>query len=116
MNADKLSAFAAALYDGLLLAWLNTPQWASIREATEPNRLVRPLLTKAKQKDENHHSVPAAEVADKTSVTLLQANPAPSKSVHKLNAAISEKGPYELVSVADLAPSDRPEKYLYVQE
>ena len=63
-----------------------------------------------------HHSAPAAEVADKTSVTLLQANPAPSKSVHKLNAAISEKGPYELVSVADLTPSDRQEKYLYVQE
>ena len=91
-----------------------------IREATEG--LAQALdsyvlyLRKQNKKMKIHHSAPAAEVADKTSVTLLQANPAPLKSVHKLNAAISEKGPYELVSVADLAPSDRQEKYLYVQE
>ena len=72
----------------LLLAWLNTPGWASIREATEG--LAQALdsyvlyLRKQNKKMKIHHSAPVAEVVDKTSVTLLQANPAPSKSVHKL--------------------------------
>ena len=62
-----------------------------------------------------HHFSPAVEVRQ-TSVELLQANLTPSKSVHKLNDAISEKGPHELVSVADFASSDRQEKYRYKQE
>lgn len=32
-NADKLAAFAASLCDALLLPWLNTAEWAPMREA-----------------------------------------------------------------------------------
>lgn len=50
------------------------------------------------------------------SVKLLQANPGPSKSAHKLNDAIFEDGHHKLVSFADSAPSEHQEGYHYMEE
>ena len=63
-----------------------------------------------------HHASPGISVADKTSVQLLKTNNTPSGLLDKLNDAISHKAPYHFLFIADYAPSDRREKYRYVQE
>ena len=120
LNADKLSAFASSLYDSLLLAWLNTPQWASFREATE--QLARAVdfyvgyLRSQNKKMKTHHLSEAIPIADKTSVELLPVNLTPSKSLTSLSDAVSTKGVYEQIFVGDYIPSDSREKYHCIQD
>ena len=96
LNADKLSVFAASLNEALLLSWLNTPKWASMREATE--KFASALdsyvvyLRSQNKKMKVHRCSQAISIADKTSVELLPANRSPSKRLTKLNDAISETG------------------------
>lgn len=90
-----------------------------MREATEG--LARALdsyivYLSSQNKMKAHHCSPTIAIADKTSVELLQANRAPSQHSRKLDDAISDKGLNEHLLVADFAPSDRQEKYRYVQE
>ena len=35
LSADKLATHVALLYDAVLLAWLNTPEWHVFRKATK---------------------------------------------------------------------------------
>ena len=119
LNADKVATHAASLYDHLLLAWLNTPEWLCFREATE--KLARALdsylsyLRSQNKKMKVYHDSPASHVADKTSIQLLQANQSPSSCLSTLDD-ISHKNPYEHLFVAEYVPSDPREKYRYVQE
>ncbi len=62
------------------------------------------------------HDSPGVSVADNTTVHLLKLNRTPSSRLSKLNDDISHKAPYDHLFVADYAPSDRREKYRYVQE
>ena len=120
LSTDKLATHVASLYDALLLAWLNTQEWHTFREATE--KLARALdsylsyLRSQNKKMQIHHASPGISVADKTSVQLLKTNNTPSGLLDKLNDAISHKAPYHFLFIADYAPSDRREKYRYVQE
>ena len=120
LNADKLAAHVASLFDALLLAWLNVPEWLSFKEATE--KLARALdgyltyLNRQNKKMKVQHDSATMLVADKTSVQLLKRNHTPSHCLSKLNDIISHNAPYEHVFVADYAPSDRREKYRYIQE
>ena len=59
---------------------------------------------------------PGPPVADKTSVQLIEANKSPSSCLKNLNHAIAHSAAYEHTFVGDYAPSDRCEKYLYVQQ
>ena len=120
LNVDKLSAFPSSLYDSLLLAWLNTSQWASFRETTE--QLARALdfydgyLRSQNKKMKTHHLSEAIPIADKTSVELLPVNLTPSKSLTSLSDAVSTKGVYEQIFVGDYIPSDSREKYRCIQD
>ena len=99
MSADKLATYVASLYDALLLAWLDTPEWHAFKEATE--KLARALdsylsyLRSQNKKMQIHHDSPGISVAAKTSVQLLKPNKTPPGLLRKLNDAISHKAPYE---------------------
>ena len=107
LNADKVATHVASLYDHLLLAWLNTPEWLCFREATE--KLARALdsylsyLRSQNKKMKVYHDSPASHVADKTSIQLLQANQSPSSCLSTLDD-ISHKNPYEHLLLLNMLP------------
>ena len=68
------------------------------------------------QEDEGSAVPSAVPVGEKASVQLLETNNSPSSCLNKLNDAISHLPAYQHLFVGDYAPSDRRERYLYVQE
>ena len=110
LSADKVATNVSSLYEHLLLAWLNTPEWLRFREATEKLACALDSYLSYPRSQNNkvkvHHDSPASHVADKTSIQLLQANQSPSSCLSKLNNDISHKNPYEHLFVAEYALSD----------
>ena len=120
LDSDKLTSLVSLLYDQLLLPWLKTTQWSTFYKATELlanscNSYLQYLKDQSK-KMKAHHSVSEMLVKDNVSVQLLKANPKPSSCVNALDVQISAKNPYEHLYLADLIPSDRRERYFYIQE
>ena len=63
-----------------------------------------------------HHSVSDMLVKDNVLIQLLlKADPKPSGCIKALDIQILQKAPYEYLYIGDFMPSDRQERYHYVQ-
>ena len=121
LDSEKLKNLVHLLYDHLLVASLSTPQWSVFHSATTSlaNNLNSYLeyLKSQSTKMKIHHSVSNFVVKDNVSVQLLmKASPKPSECLYALDTQISLKDPYEHLYIGDFMPSDRRERYYFVQE
>lgn len=123
LSQAELRSGALSLQDSLQSSWFQKPSFTELRVAVE--ELVKCLTdyvgfleTKNKYQKLHHASLqPSSSVSDSVSTIYLNplATDVPS-SVKPLDSYLRGKNPYEAVFLRDFAPSDRRQRYTYMQE
>ena len=120
MQVEKLTSLTGSLYDYLLTTWLKSPQWSVFYIATEvlANNLpsYAEYLKSQSKKMKFHHNADMP-IKDNISILLLKkAIPKPSRCLEALDTQILLKNPYDYLYLGDFMPSDRRQRYLYINE